>query len=116
MPFQKGPCGEGGRMRGFLLPLMVLLVVVLVLLLIFFGFWFAPSSHNIEHQSKQKFLRARLARSRAKAFALDGPVEEERCEWKEKRQRIGMVLLFFFVCFSNPRQLLCYGMDDSQLQ
>ena len=22
MPFQKGPCGEGGRMRGFLLPLL----------------------------------------------------------------------------------------------
>ena len=27
MPFQKGPCGEGGRMRGFLLPLLVVVVV-----------------------------------------------------------------------------------------
>ena len=37
VPFQKGPCGEGGRMRGFLLPLLLLPgVVVLVLLLIFF--------------------------------------------------------------------------------
>jgi hypothetical protein len=45
VPFQKGPCGEGGRMRGFLLPLLeetavVVTVVVLVLLLIFF---FVPS-------------------------------------------------------------------------
>ena len=32
VPFQKGPCGEGGRTRGFLLPSVV---VVLVLLLIF---------------------------------------------------------------------------------
>ena len=39
MPFQKGPCGEGGRMRGFLLPLLEeASVVVLVLLLIFFEF------------------------------------------------------------------------------
>ena len=34
VPFQKGPCGEGGRMRGFLLPLLEAAVVVLVLLLI----------------------------------------------------------------------------------
>ena len=35
VPFQKGPCGEGGRMRDFLLPLLeVASVVVLVLLLI----------------------------------------------------------------------------------
>ena len=36
LPFQKGPCGEGGRMRGFLFPLLeeALVVVVLVLLLI----------------------------------------------------------------------------------
>ena len=46
VPFQKGPCGEGGRMRGFLLPLLLeeASVVVLVLLLIFF-FEF-PSAHN----------------------------------------------------------------------
>ena len=45
MPFQKGPCGEGGRMRGFLLPLLLLpVVVVLVLLLIFF--LNSPPSHN----------------------------------------------------------------------
>ena len=35
VPFQKGPCGEGGRMRGFLLLLLEAVVVVLVLLLIF---------------------------------------------------------------------------------
>ena len=37
VPFQKGPYDEGGRMRGFLLPLLEeASVVVLVLLLIFF--------------------------------------------------------------------------------
>ena len=40
VPFQKGPCGEGGRMRGFLLPLLEAAVVVLVLLLIFLNFRF----------------------------------------------------------------------------
>ena len=37
MPFQKGPCGdgEGGRMRGFLLPLLEEVVVVVVLVLFF---------------------------------------------------------------------------------
>ena len=45
VPFQKGPCCEGGRMRGFLLPLLEeASVVVLVLLLIFFEF--PPFSHN----------------------------------------------------------------------
>ena len=34
VPFQKGPCGEGGRMRGFLLPLLEAAVVVLVLFLL----------------------------------------------------------------------------------
>ena len=38
VPFQKGPYGEGGRMRGFLLPLLEeASVVVLVLLLIGFS-------------------------------------------------------------------------------
>ena len=45
MPFQKGPCGEGGRMRGFLLPLLLLPVVVVLVLLLIFFFEF-PSSHN----------------------------------------------------------------------
>ena len=37
VPFQKGPCGEGGRMRGFLLPLLEeASVVVLVLFLLIF--------------------------------------------------------------------------------
>ena len=39
VPFQKGPCGEGGRMRGFLLPLLEAAVVVLVLFLLIFGFF-----------------------------------------------------------------------------
>ena len=43
MPFQKGPCGEGGRMRGFLLLLLEAVVVVLVLLLIFLVPPFFPS-------------------------------------------------------------------------
>ena len=53
MPFQKGPCGEGGRMRGFLLPLLEeAAVVVLVLLLIFFFFFGPPSSHNTKVNRK----------------------------------------------------------------
>ena len=31
VPFQKGPCGDGGRMRGFLLDLEEVLVDALVL-------------------------------------------------------------------------------------
>ena len=48
VPFQKGPCGDGGReMRGFLLPLLEeASVVVLVLLLIFEFFSNIPYSHN----------------------------------------------------------------------
>jgi len=50
VPFQKGPCGEGGReMRGFLLPLLEeASVVVLVLLLIFriFGHEFGGSEES----------------------------------------------------------------------
>ena len=44
MPFQKGPCGEGVEMRGFLLPLLEeAAVVVLVLLLILLKkIWFSP--------------------------------------------------------------------------
>ena len=47
VPFQKGPCGEGGRMRGFLLPLLevasvVILVLVLLIILIFEIFLFFP--------------------------------------------------------------------------
>jgi len=65
VPFQKGPCGEGGRMRGFLLPLLEeASVVVLVLLLILFEF---PSSHNT------KVNRIIFEKKRAKTFALDGP-------------------------------------------
>jgi len=41
VPFQKGPCGEGGRMRGFLLPLLEAAVVVLVLVLLLI-FLFPP--------------------------------------------------------------------------
>jgi len=41
VPFQKGPCGEGVEMRGFLLPLLEAAVVVLVLFLLIFEF---PSS------------------------------------------------------------------------
>ena len=36
VPFQKGPYDEGGRMRGFLLPLLEAAVVVLVLFLLIF--------------------------------------------------------------------------------
>jgi len=47
VPFQKGPCGEGGRMRGFLLSLLVVVVVGLVLfLLILVLVLVFPSSHN----------------------------------------------------------------------
>ena len=77
MPFQKGPCDEGGRMRGFLLPLLEeAAVVVLVLLLIFFFFFWSPLFS--QHQSKQKILKQ------------NGPVEERGaiCKWKEKWQRI----------------------------
>ena len=47
VPFQKGPCGEGGRMRGFLLPLLeaAVVVLVLVLLLILFSFFPLFSQH-----------------------------------------------------------------------
>jgi len=38
VPFQKGPCGEDGRTRGFLLPLLEAAVVVLVLFLLIFEF------------------------------------------------------------------------------
>ena len=51
VPFQKGPCGEGGRMRGFLLPLLeeaAVVVLVLVLLLIFLN----PPLLT-QHKSKQ---------------------------------------------------------------
>ena len=49
MQFQKGPFGEGGRMRGFLLPLLEeASVVVLVLFLLIFFVWLCdlPSSRN----------------------------------------------------------------------
>ena len=65
MPFQKGPCGEGGRMRGGLL-----VAAAVVILLIFGGFFLVsqsppfypffsptPFSYNIiflnSHQSKK---------------------------------------------------------------
>ena len=51
MPFQKGPCGEGGRMRGFLLPLLEAAVVVLFLVLLLIFFEFSPLFS--QHQSKQ---------------------------------------------------------------
>ena len=76
MPFQKGPCGEGGRMRGFLLPLLEeAAVVVLVLFLLIFEFLnFWVSSHNTK-VNKIIFWEAHKKR-REKTFALDGPVEE----------------------------------------
>ena len=46
VPFQKGPCGEGVEMRGFLLPLLEAAVVVLVLVLLLIFFESIPSSHN----------------------------------------------------------------------
>ena len=68
VPFQNGPCGEGGRTRGFLLPLLEeAAVVVLVLLLLIF---FLNSPLFSQHQSKQnKFLRA-------SAQKRDGLMEE----------------------------------------
>jgi len=51
VPFQKGPCGEGGRMRGFLLPLLEAAVVVLFLVLLLIFFEFSPLFS--QHQSKQ---------------------------------------------------------------
>jgi len=54
VPFQKGPCGEGGRTRGFLLPLLEeAAVVVLVLFLLILNF-FEFSPRLSQHQNKQK--------------------------------------------------------------
>ena len=56
VPFQKGPYDEGGRMRGFLLPLLEeASVVVLVLLLIFVFYFLSPFSHNTKVNRMQKF-------------------------------------------------------------
>ena len=47
VPFQKGPCGEGGRMRGFLLPLLEeVAVVVPRSFFTHFFFEFSPFSHS----------------------------------------------------------------------
>ena len=46
MPFQKGPCGEGGRVRGFLLPLLEETSVVVLVLLLIFEFFLPLLSHN----------------------------------------------------------------------
>ena len=40
VPFQKGPYDEGGRMRGFLLPLLEEASVVVLVLLLIFVFYF----------------------------------------------------------------------------
>ena len=71
MPFQKGPCGEGGRMRGFLLPLLEeASVVVLVLFLLIFGSSNFPLfSHNTK-VNKKKVNNFEETDSEALAFAL----------------------------------------------
>ena len=90
VPFQKGPCGEGGRMRGFLLPLLLLpVVVVLVLLLIFFVEF--PSSHNTKINSNkivEKFC----------GF-VDGPQVKRRGASNEKllgKNRDNIFCLYFY--------------------
>ena len=78
MPFQKGPCGEGGRMRGFLLPLLVVVVVGLVLFLLILVLVLSPLLS--QHQSKQNNLIKKLKKeeaSESKLWFLDGGVVEE---------------------------------------
>jgi len=55
VPFQKGPCGEGGRVRGFLLPLLVEVSVLVVLLLISFSLYFLDlDKQNLEEEKEEK--------------------------------------------------------------
>ena len=70
VPFQKGPCGEGGRMRGFLLPLLVVVVVVvgLVLFLLILVLVF-PSSRNTK-VNRNKIKKKRRRAERAKLFSF----------------------------------------------
>ena len=49
VPFQKGPCGEGGRMRGFLLPLLEEAAVVVLVLLVIFYFFYLPAAGTHRH-------------------------------------------------------------------
>jgi len=74
VPFQKGPCGEGGRMRGFLLPLLEdASVVVLVLFLLIFLFFPLFS----QHQSKQNKTKKRHDERESEALAFGW----RRSEW-----------------------------------
>ena len=59
VPFQKGPCGEGGRTRGFLLPLLEEASVVVLVLLLIFLFLNSPLLFS-QHKNKQnkKFFEA----------------------------------------------------------
>ena len=77
VPFQKGPCGEGGRMRGFLLPLLEeASVVVLVLLLIFLNFPLF-SQHQSKQNNLKKVKKEEARREESEALAFGG----RRSEW-----------------------------------
>ena len=92
VPFQKGPCGEGGRTRGFLLALVEeTAVVVLVLLLIFLvPLFFFPSFFLFDfltflfaYNTKVNRIKLSKIKKRArKLLLMDGL--KERCEWNEK--------------------------------
>ena len=56
VPFQKGPCGEGGRIRGFLLPLLVVVLVVgLVLFLLILVFLNSPLFSQYTNKINRNF-------------------------------------------------------------
>ena len=76
MPFQKGPCGEGGRMRGFLLPLLEEASVVVLVLLLIFGFPLFS-----QHQSKQNEIFGARSKKRERKLLLWMDQLEERYEW-----------------------------------
>ena len=82
-----------------------------------FSFRFSHLPLRLQHQSKQNKIEQNQKES-AKAFA-NGRTKwrGDRCEWNEKlliKNRNGIVLVVVY--FSNRRQLLCYWMNDSQLQ
>ena len=115
MPFQKGPCGEGGRMRGFLLPLLeeVAVVVLVLFLLIFFEF----SPLLSQHQSKQKKSEQDFKKRReALDFARDGRRVSGReaaskNEWYCFDLFVILVIVFIFIV-----NYWCCFLNDSQLQ
>ena len=105
MPFQKGPCGEGGRTRGFLLPLLEEASVVFLVLFLLIFFCPPLSSRNTK-VNKRKIAKYRYcSQQKTSRPAAEAPPKRP-CSHAPSRSPFTIAVCLTTIIFSSHSPLL----------